>query len=342
MPRDAIARALVQYARDIILVIDGADGRLIDANQAALDAYRCAHADLCKLTIFDLRVDASPAVTEQMRKATEAGLLFETVHRRCDGTMFPVEVSSRGETIQGRNYLFSIIRDISERKRLEAARDEFLMIASHELRTPVTNISLQLQNLGRLLDRATPREQLRVVGLSALREAGRLGSLIDNLLVAEVVKDQFALERGDFELRDVVDDVVERLRARAEQSGSTLVARVPSARGHWDRLRLEQVLTNLILNAIKFGRGQPIEIRGDLSRDTVHVDICDRGIGIGIDDRARIFRKFERALPSSHGGLGLGLFIARRIAEAHGGSIELVDSCPGAGSTFRLTLPLTS
>jgi PAS domain S-box-containing protein len=347
-----IPRFLFDHARDIILVIDGTSGSIVDANRAAEQAYLYSRDQLIGMTIFDLR-PGSATVVDQMHHATAHGILFETLHCRSDGTSFPVEVSSRGETVSGRQCLFSIIRDITERKRSEAERDEllattqraldlrdeFLMIASHELRTPVTNVSLQLQQLARLIDRGATRTHLRIIGEAALRESARLTSLIGALLDAQVAKGQVVLELADVDLADVVAEVVERYRVRAEQSGSSLAVEVPSLRGRWDRLRLDQVITNLLLNAIKYGCGRPIRL--DAARDgaEARLAVIDQGLGVAQEDTHRIFDKFERAVPPQYGGLGLGLFIARQIVEAHHGRLE-IESSPGIGSTFRVNLPL--
>ncbi|MEO8702573.1 MAG: PAS domain-containing sensor histidine kinase [Kofleriaceae bacterium] len=344
---------LFEHARDIILVIDADDGTVIDANRAAEVAYGYSRDELLALKVFDLRPESSPAVTVQMRTADRDGILFEAEHLRRDGTGFPVEVSSRGDVMQGRRCLFSIIRDISERKRFErereellattqralTTRDDFLMIASHELRTPVTNVSLQLQNLTRSLDRPTTKhDQLRAFGDSALRELARLTALISTLIDAQVARGRLELELGDHDLSEIVREVTDRLRPRTELTCQFAIE-VPSIRGRWDRMRLDQVITNLVLNAFKYGGGSPIRITAELSGPSiVHLDVIDRGIGIAPEHAARIFDKFERAVPSHHGGLGLGLFIARQIVEAHGGRIEL-ESTLGAGSRFRVALP---
>jgi len=347
-----VASFLFEHARDIILVIDADDGRIVDANRAAEQAYGYARPELLSLSVFDLRIESISDVITQMRRAQEAGVLFETVHKRSDGSMFPVEISSRGETLGGRRYLFSILRDISDRKRLEhereallattqralAQRDDFLMIASHELRTPLNNVSMQLQRLVRLLERDTPREQLRGVAEAGLAECGRLGALIDALLDAQAAKDDLALELADVNLTELVHDVVARLRPRADQAGSALVTDLVPARGRWDRARIDQVLVSVVSNAIKFGRGMPIRIQVRTDGPRVHLEVIDQGIGIAPDDLGRIFDKYERAIPSHHGGLGLGLYLARRIIEAHAGTLE-VESRVDAGSTFRMTLP---
>lgn len=352
MEHDAnITNYLFEHARDIILVIDAVSGSIIDANHAAESAYQYSRAELLTMQIYDLRIEPSPSVTEQMRRASSDGLLFDTLHRRRDGSTFPVEVSSRGDLMGGQRVLFSIIRDVTERKRCEAEReellagtqralalrDDFLMIASHELRTPVTNVSLQLQQLVRLIERGATAEHLGVVGDAALREAQRLSALIAALLDAQVAKGQLALDLAEVDLRELMTDVTERLRIRAEQAGSTVLVDVPEIRGHWDRLRLDQVLTNLLLNAVKYGRGRPIHVHASAEGALVQIEIRDQGIGVATENTIRIFDKFERAVPAHYGGLGLGLFIARQIVEAHEGRVE-VESTPGVGSTFRVTL----
>jgi PAS domain S-box-containing protein len=353
MAHDAeITGYLFKHARDVILVICARTGNIIDANPAAEEAYRYTRAELLARSIYDLRSKPGPAISELAPVAMSTGLLIETLHKRSDGTTFPVEVSARGETLSAGPALFCIIRDITERKRFEtereelllatqralAVRDEFLVIASHELRAPVTNISLQLQQLSRLIDRGTVRAALKVVGEAVHGEALRLASLIDALLDAQAVKGKLVLDREDIELSALVTAVVERMCARAEQAGSELIVDVPQIHGRWDRMRIDQVVSNLLTNAIKYGRGRPVRVLGGIEGGYAHIEICDEGIGVSQEDVDRIFGKFERAVPSQYGGLGLGLFIARQIVDAHDGMIR-VHSVPGVGSTFRVLLP---
>jgi signal transduction histidine kinase len=252
----------------------------------------------------------------------------------------------------GRRCLFSIIRDITDRKRFELEReellvatqralqlrDDFLMVASHELRAPITNVSLQLQQLARSLERGAPRAQLRVMADAAFHETGRLVSLMDALLDAQAAKGQLALELVDVDLGELAHEVADRLRARADQAGSEVLVDVPSIRGRWDRMRIDQVLTNLMTNALKYGRGRPVRIAAGEDGPFARVEVSDQGIGVAIEDVKRIWDKFERAVPAHYGGLGLGLFIARQIVEAHHGHVD-VESVPGVGSTFRIMLP---
>ena len=349
-----ITSYLFEHARDIILVVDVDDGTIVDANHAAEVAYGYTRAELLSKRIFELRDGPIGDVEEQIHLADVGGILFETTHRRADGSTFPVEVSSRGDTMTNRRRLFSIIRDITERKRFEAEReellaatqralqlrDDFLMIASHELRAPVTNVSLQLQQISRQIDRRAPRAQLRVMSDAAFHETGRLTSLIDALLDAQQAKGRLALELCEVDLAELVHDVAERLRGRADQAGSELQIDVPAIHGRWDRLRIDQVVTNLLLNAFKYGRGRPVRIVAAEQDARVRLEVTDQGIGVSREDVERIWGKFERAVPAHYGGLGLGLFIARQIVEAHDGEVE-VESVPGVGSTFRVVLPRT-
>jgi signal transduction histidine kinase len=135
-------------------------------------------------------------------------------------------------------------------------------------------------------------------------------------------------------------DVVGRLREQATEVGSSieLLSAAPLV-GSWDRSRLEQVVTNLISNAIKYGMGKPIALSLETAGDRVRIRVSDVGMGIPRADHSRVFQAFER-LPTAErvGGLGLGLYIGRQIALAHGGTLT-VDSVPSAGSTFTLDLP---
>jgi len=349
----AIAMFLFERARDILFVLDVESGRIIDANEAAELAYGYSRDELLGLTIFQLRAADPTSVTQQMQLADTEGLLFRAIHQRRDGTTFPVEVNSRGQTIEGRRFLLSVVRDITRQQRLEAerealietsqraleARDEFLVTVSHELRSPVTNVSLQLHQLQRLLGRGDVSPEVASAVRDALAEVGRLSHLISTLLDAQRDAGRIVLARGPVDLAELLDEVVVRLRRHVELAGSALTVAAPSVRGYWDRLRLEQVFTNLVINALKYGRGLPIEVSGTVTDGHVQVDVRDHGIGIAADDADRVFQKFERAVPSSYGGLGLGLYITRQIVEAHGGSITL-DSALGEGSTFHVRLPL--
>jgi PAS domain S-box-containing protein len=228
------------------------------------------------------------------------------------------------------------------RKAREAlkVRDEFLSVAAHEIRGPVTSIHLAAQMLN--IEETAPMQKARATSI-ILREDRRLARFVDELLdVGRISAGRFHFDFENVDLAQVGRDVVGRLGQELAASGSSLSLTAPAeVRGTWDRMRLEQLITNLLSNAIKFGRGKPIEVKISAHANTAKLEVLDHGIGIPENLREQIFRPFERGVDSRHyGGLGLGLYIVRMIAEGHGGEVE-VQSREGEGSTFTVTLPRT-
>jgi signal transduction histidine kinase/PAS domain-containing protein len=221
-------------------------------------------------------------------------------------------------------------------------RDEFLSVASHELKTPLTSLILQHNLIGKALETGDARE--RVTGRldTARRQVHRLTALVDNLLdVSRMSLGKLSLERAEVDLVQLTRDAVERLEDVFAQARCPLDVELPRALpGHWDALRLDQVLVNLLTNAAKYGAGHPVSVRaGEATDGEVWLEVRDRGIGIEAEALPRLFGRFERAVSERHyGGLGLGLYISRQIVEALGGRID-VDTQPGRGSTFTLRLP---
>jgi PAS domain S-box-containing protein len=278
-------------------------------------------------------------------RAREQG---EDVFVRKDGSFYPVAFTVSPIIERGRPVGTVLeVRDMSAEKETEralreavAARDQFMAIASHELRTPLSALSLQLELLRRFM--ATCKDPRAPRGLElALRQVGRLNTLVAALLDASrLVAGQLQLTIEHFDLRRLVEDTVEHLTELAERAGCEVrLAQGPAVLGSWDRGRLEQLVVNLLSNAFKYGASAPVDV--ELAEDDGWVELAvrDRGIGIPEDVQARIFGRFERAASlRNYGGLGLGLYIARRIVEAHGGGIS-VDSAPGQGARFRVRLP---
>ncbi|WP_437952058.1 ATP-binding protein [Sorangium sp. So ce296] len=224
-------------------------------------------------------------------------------------------------------------------------REDFVAVASHELRTPLSALVLQIQGLTRAIGRADgglPAEQSLAKLAQAEAQIERLTRLIDTLLdVTRINSGQLELSLEDVDLCDVAREVAGRLESELERAGCSLDLDVPeSAIGRWDRLRIDQVITNLLTNAIKYGRGKPIQMRISVDGKSAVLQVMDQGIGIAQEYIARIFGRFERAAPtSSYGGLGVGLYIVDQILRAHGGSIQ-VESAPGMGARFQVALPL--
>jgi signal transduction histidine kinase len=223
-------------------------------------------------------------------------------------------------------------------------RDEFLSIASHELKTPLTAMQLQLQNLRDLVDRSDQcGGGLLTARLARTAQTTeRLSFLVESLLdVSRIATGRMQLNLERFDLAEAARSIADRLKEQAQRTGSTLaLSRVDSAVGRWDRLRIEQVLVNLLSNAIKYGGGKPIEVNVSREGARAQIQVVDHGIGISGSDLQRIFGRFERAVPIRHyGGLGLGLYITQQIVAAHEGTVT-VTSTPGDGATFTVSLPI--
>jgi signal transduction histidine kinase len=228
------------------------------------------------------------------------------------------------------------------------ARDEFLAVASHELRTPLTALNLSARRLEKLAseERLTRAPTSTVAGMLAviLRQSRHLSMLIDQLLdVSRIRVGTLNLNlRDDVDLARVVRATVSRLESELAHArcAITIIAREPFV-GRWDWARLDQVVSNLLVNAMKFGAGKPIDITLDGTPTEARLTIVDHGIGISPPFQSLIFERFERQVSArNYGGLGLGLYIARQIVEAHHGTIS-VASEPNQGATFTVTLPLT-
>ncbi|MDP9151920.1 MAG: ATP-binding protein [Myxococcota bacterium] len=219
-----------------------------------------------------------------------------------------------------------------------AARDEFLAIASHELNTPLTPLKMQLDSLRR--GKFAPDRVLEKLD-AASRQVTRLANLVSELLdVSRISGGRLHLQREYFDMAALVDEIIGRMAEETERAASRIVLRAERpCFGSWDRMRMDQVVTNLLTNAVKYGSGKPIEIDLTCRPEAVRLVVRDHGIGIAPEHQRRIFERFERAASVRHyGGFGLGLWIARQIVEASDGTI-VVESAPGEGSTFIVTLP---
>jgi signal transduction histidine kinase len=247
-----------------------------------------------------------------------------------------------------------IARDISEQRRNQAererlykeaqeaarAREEFLSVAGHEMRTPLTSLQFQLHLVQKRLESGQPEKAVEGL-VRASAQLQRLSRLTEELLdVTRITAGRLTLELEEVDLGELVAEIAERLGESVARTGSELRIVAPSGvTGLWDRSRLEQVATNLLSNAVKFGGGKPITVGVESDAGGARLTVRDEGIGISSADQTRIFERFERAVSKqSYGGLGLGLWISQQIVAAHGGRIH-VESEPGEGSTFRVDLP---
>ncbi|WP_240358610.1 hybrid sensor histidine kinase/response regulator [Myxococcus vastator] len=225
-------------------------------------------------------------------------------------------------------------------------RDEFLAIAAHELRTPLTALRLNLErvlhHLARTRGDTVSRKTVEASTAPALRQLIRMQELLNTLLdVSRVGHRRMRLHLEMMDLAEAARDVAQRLAMQARAAGVALTLALPErpALLAGDRLRLEQVISNLLTNAFRYGDGKPVRLMVEEHPDVLQVRVRDQGIGIAEQDLARIFNRFERAVTTAGtDGLGLGLYIAQEIVAAHEGTLT-VESQPGEGSTFQVTLP---
>jgi PAS domain S-box-containing protein len=242
-----------------------------------------------------------------------------------------------------------------EKTRLFAAakeavfvRDEFLSIASHELKTPLTTLMLQVEAFERRLgdltrDEARTTVQNRIAVIR--RQLERLHRLVTELLdLSRIIGGRLRLDLQLVDFGEVVRQVLSDLREHGELLHAETQVELdlePGISGQWDRVRLEQVVGNLVSNAVKYGAGRPVIVSLRRQEDTAVLSVVDHGIGIPEADQARIFGRFERAASTRHyGGLGLGLYIVNQIVEAMGGAVDVV-SAPGRGARFTVALPVS-
>ncbi len=255
------------------------------------------------------------------------------------------ELSQLNDTLRG---------EIEEKNRTAAelrdavrVRDEFLSIASHELRTPITPLKLLLQTLVLHLRSGTlekmPKGRVEKMAETLDRSLNRLVKLVDSLLdVARINAGKIELHSENFDVVEVLQETCSRFEQEALNRGSLIQVVCPeSLNVNLDRVRFEQILSNLLTNAIKFGDGKPILVSIEASNARLRLKVKDQGIGINREDTLRIFDRFEQVAEQSHssGGLGLGLYITKQIVDAQGGSV-FVESELSTGSNFIVELPL--
>ena len=226
-------------------------------------------------------------------------------------------------------------------------RDEFMSLVAHELRTPLNTLFLETQMRSLQLRRgnaaAFSPDQMEAMVRRDERQIKAMIRLIDDMLdVSRMRSGKLSIRPCDVELMSLLDRVVSDLALQAASTGTTLTL-VPHdpIKGCWDEFRIEQVIVNLLTNALRYGGGQPVEVSVQMEGDMVKIDVRDQGKGIAATDIERIFEPYERGARNGEPkGLGLGLYISRQLAVSHGGELR-VTSTPGEGSTFSLHLPCT-
>ncbi|MES2526440.1 MAG: MHYT domain-containing protein [Bdellovibrionota bacterium] len=253
-----------------------------------------------------------------------------------------------GIALSGSNVERALSRKTTMNEALQTslrARDEFISVVSHELKTPLTSIKLQNDLVLRNIRNGQfDGEKI----LSQLEKSGnnidRINRLVDDMLdISRMSTLRMTLQKEVFDMSTLISEVIERMRPLLDQANSQVIFDPGfHVSGEWDRFRIEQVITNLLSNACKYAPGKPISIHLELQKEKVLIRIADQGKGIALEDQERIFRRFERAESEKDTrGLGLGLYITREIVTMHSGEIKVV-SRPNQGSEFMVILPLAT
>ena len=363
---------LHQYARDIVLFLDR-DGVVLDANHAAIDAYGYPYAELVGMSIRELRAEGTlPFVADQLEDAFKTHVLFETIHRRKDGTTFPVEVGARSADIGGERVILSMIRDLSERSELQAnllQADRMAAVGTlaagvaHEINNPLAYAIANLDVLARRLPGTIERVRASALDVGpdeapALEKiAAELVDAAEMLAVARegvdrvrsIVRDLKTFSRADdvglgpIDVHEVLDSSIgialNEIRHRAVLTRDYGVVPLVEI----NESRLGQVFLNLLVNAahaIPEGRAEAHTIRVHTSTDErgrAVIEVADDGVGIPKHLLGKIFEPFMTTKPIGE-GTGLGLFVSRSIVKAAGGEIA-VESELGKGTRVRLFLP---
>ena len=229
-------------------------------------------------------------------------------------------------------------QDITERKKAEQLKDEFIGLVSHELRTPMTVITGSLRTA---MSEGISLEDKEILLQNAIEGAGSLSAILENLLeLSRYQADRLQIHTGTVNIPDIANSVIERLKDRSEDRTflSDFPDKLPLVQA--DSVRVERILYNLIENAVKYSPEKSvIKVFARKDKKMVVIGVTDKGTGISPEDQGRIFELFERVGKSRSQGLGLGLVVCKRLVEAQGGQIW-VESEPGKGSTFYFTLPM--
>lgn len=239
-------------------------------------------------------------------------------------------------------------RTMEELQKAINSRDDFLSIASHELKTPITSLKLLIEMRQRDLSKSKEisntidivNKQLRI----EKEQLNRISRLVEDMLdITRIGAEKLSLKKEKTVIRDLIINIIHRyLEREGPNQVNSIININEKVTGNWDKFRIEQVLCNLLSNSVKYGLGRPIEINAYQEENSIIIEVKDYGIGISIEDQKRIFERFERVLDKSEiSGLGLGLYIAQEIVKKHSGSIE-VRSELGSGSVFTVKLPLDS
>jgi len=333
--RDKMA-AILSTMGDGILVVDS-ESRVTMVNRAVEKLLKLSEDEAVGRTFIEVVRDHElDSILQECLKTREQQTgVAETEPRRQFLRMIATPLGS-GSLV--------LLQDISELRRLETMRRDFISNISHELRTPVASLKVLAETLqeGAIDDRAVAQDFLHKINI----EVDRLTQMVNELgELSRIESGEFPLKIEPIDVEEIITRVAERLSAQAERGGLSLKVDIPHGlpEALADEERVEQVLVNLVHNAIKFTLpGGRITISTEVESDSILISVADTGVGIPADDLPRIFERFYKADKARvGGGTGLGLAIAKHIVEALGGKIW-AESIEGKGSTFTFTIPIAA
>jgi PAS domain S-box-containing protein len=354
-------RLLVESVQEYAIFVLDPAGRVASWNRGAerIKGYAAPEIIGRHFSIFYPPEDVKAGKpAREIETATATGSFQEEGWRvRKDGSRFLASVVLTAlRSDDGRLAGFAkITRDMTERRRADESRrslllarealqtrDAFLAVASHELRTPLTSLQLVIQALARQSTPGVPLTPQMAERVSqADRLLSRLSGLVSGMLdVAAVAGGELSLARSTFDLAGLVVEVTGAFDPEAKRRGGRIdLDTREEVVGSWDRGRLAQAIAAVVGNAVKYAGGAPISVSVSAIGDRAEVAVEDHGPGIPDEDQARVFERFEKAVPvQNYGGFGVGLWMARQIVAAHGGDIAL-RSAPARGARFALLLP---
>jgi PAS domain S-box-containing protein len=342
-------RDLYEEAPDAYLSV-GINGYILRANRRAAELLGYGRVEIVGRPVTDLYAD-TPGGKDKVEKLFQMFLAGQELRdeemeiRRADGSNLWASISVRTIVDEEGRLIASrvVVRDITEQKKLDQLKDDFIGLVSHELRSPLTVVMGAL-NTVLSEDTHLSDKETRQLLEDAAQETEALSHLLGNLLeLSRAQAERLVLYTEATDIKKVVQDTVDRIKRQT--SAHEFVVDFPPELPpvHADPLRLERILYNLLENAVKYSpRGGEIRVTARLKEDELVIGVSDQGVGISPADQARLFAPFQRleeSRPSGVRGVGLGLLVCQRLVAAHGGRIW-VESEPGRGSTFFFTLPL--
>jgi PAS domain S-box-containing protein len=342
-------RDLYEQAPDAYFSV-GVDGIIRQANRSATELLGYSREELVGRPVLELYADTpkgKATATETLHRFLDGQEIHdqELEARRADGSSVWVSLSVRpirdkeGRVIASR----SIMTDITEQKKLDQLKDDFIGLVSHELRSPMTVITGAINTALTEEERLSP-EETRQLLKDAAAEAESLSNLLANLLeLSRVQAQRLVLYTEAIKVKKVAQDAVDKIKRQSPTHSFVmkLPGNLPPV--YADPLRLERILYNLLENAVKYSPpGEEVLVSAEPQGEYLVIGVSDKGIGISPADQAKLFGPFQRLEKNSSGirGVGLGLLVCRRLVEAHGGRIW-VESEPGRGSSFFFTMPLS-